>query len=152
MMPGAMFRKAPISAAALACALAAFAAPAAGADELAVVDGAAVDLRDYLWKRRPLAILADSPSDPRFVEQMERLERGAAELAERDVVVLTDTDPGNGSALRERLHPRGFMLVLIGKDGTIHLRKPSPRDAREISRAIDKMPMRQREIRARRGG
>ena len=152
MMPGTVFRKAPISAAALACALAAFAPPAAGAAELAVIDGAAADLRDYLWKMRPVAILADSPSDPRFIEQMERLERDAAELTERDVIVLTDTDPESGSALRERLHPRGFMLVLIGKDGTIHLRKPSPRDAREISRAIDKMPMRQREIRTRRGG
>ena len=38
-------------------------------------------------------------------------------------------------------------MVLIGKDGGVKLRKPSPWSTREISRSIDKMPMRQREIR-----
>jgi hypothetical protein len=37
--------------------------------------------------------------------------------------------------------------VLVGKDGGNKLRKPFPWDVREISRSIDKMPMRQREIR-----
>jgi hypothetical protein len=41
------------------------------------------------------------------------------------------------------------MLTLIGKDGEVKLRKPFPWDVREISRSIDKMPMRQREIRER---
>ncbi len=45
------------------------------------------------------------------------------------------------------MRPAGFMLVLVGKDGGIKLRKPSPWDVREITRSIDKMPMRQREIR-----
>jgi hypothetical protein len=36
------------------------------------------------------------------------------------------------------------------KDGTIYLRKPSPWDVREIGRTIDKLPMRQDEIRERR--
>jgi hypothetical protein len=37
--------------------------------------------------------------------------------------------------------------VLIGKDGRVAQRKPSPWDVREIERAIDKMPLRQQEIR-----
>ena len=41
-------------------------------------------------------------------------------------------------------------MVLIGKDGSVKLRKPLPWDVREISRTIDKMPVRQREIRERR--
>ena len=40
--------------------------------------------------------------------------------------------------------------VLIGKDGTVYLRKPFPWSVREISRSIDKMPLRQQEIRDRR--
>jgi len=83
---------------------------------------------------------------------MEYLTQRLEYLDERDVVVLTDTDPSADSELRERLRPRGFMLVLMGKDGTIYLRKPLPWDVREISRVIDKMPMRQQEMRDRRGG
>jgi hypothetical protein len=45
------------------------------------------------------------------------------------------------------MRPRGFMLTLVGKDGAIKIRKPFPQDVREITASIDKMPMRQREIR-----
>ena len=63
------------------------------------------------------------------------------------MVVLTDTNPAARSALRQELRPRGFMLVLIGKDGNPYLRKPFPWDVRTISASIDKMPLRQQEIR-----
>ncbi|MFK7941061.1 MAG: DUF4174 domain-containing protein [Roseovarius sp.] len=110
-----------------------------------------VDLQQFIWKKRPVIVLADSPNDPRFIQQMSFLEAEIDDLAKRDVVILTDTDPEARSPLREKLHPRGFMLVLIGKDGGIKLRKPLPWDVRELSRAIDKMPMRQQEIQDRRG-
>ena len=54
--------------------------------------------------------------------------------------------------LRQRLRPRGFMLVLVGKDGVVELRKPLPWTVREITRSIDKMPIRQREVEERRHG
>ncbi|MGB1208416.1 MAG: DUF4174 domain-containing protein [Paracoccaceae bacterium] len=109
-----------------------------------------IDIADYLWTHRPLVVFADSPADPRFVEQMTLLQAGAADLLERDVIVITDTAPAEPSALRQKLRPRGFSLVLIGKDGSVKLRKPLPWDVRELRRSIDKMPMRQQEIRARR--
>ena len=105
------------------------------------------DLSEFLWKKRPVLVFANSPDDPAFVEQLELLRARESELTERDVVVLTDTDPEARSALRLKMRPRGFMLVLVGKDGGIKLRKPFPWDVREISRSIDKMPIRQREIR-----
>ncbi len=116
------------------------------------VEGTDVDLKQFLWKKRPLVVFADSPNDPQFIRQMELLTARLSPLAERDVVILTDTDPEADSALRERLHPRGFMLVLIVKDGTIYLRKPLPWDVREITRTIDKLPMRQQEMNDRRTG
>jgi len=116
-----------------------------------VMPGSDVQLSEFVWIKRPLIVFADSAADPRFVQQMKFITDRLDDLAERDVIVLTDTDPSTDSALRERLHPRGFMLVLIGKDGTIYLRKPLPWDVREITRVIDKMPMRQQEIRDRRG-
>ncbi|MEL7099520.1 MAG: DUF4174 domain-containing protein [Pseudomonadota bacterium] len=105
------------------------------------------DLDQFKWTHRPVVVFADSPFDPAFTEQMELLRARPEALAERDVVVLVDTDPSEASALRQALRPRGFMMVLIGKDGGVKLRKPSPWDVREISRSIDKMPMRQQEIR-----
>ena len=109
-----------------------------------------LNLNDFLWVARPLVVLADNPADPRYIQQIELLTLRADELAERDVVVITDTDPAAQSAIRTKLRPRGFMWVLIGKDGNVYLRKPFPWDVREISRSIDKMPLRQQEIRDRR--
>ena len=113
--------------------------------------GAESDLSEFQWKNRPVVVFADSPDDPRFQEQMDRLTKGADQLLERDVVVLTDTDPSVRSPLRKKLRPRGFMLVLVGKDGGVKLRKPSPWTVREITRSIDKFPDRQREVEERRG-
>ena len=109
------------------------------------------DLSEFMWSKRPIVVFADSPDDPRFAEQMDRLSSGADVLQDRDIVVLTDTDPKNPSPLRKKLRPRGFMLVIIGKDGAVKLRTPLPWTVREITRSIDKMPEREREINLRRG-
>jgi hypothetical protein len=108
------------------------------------------NLTDFIWEKRPVVVFADSPNDPRFAQQIAFLEAQLDELAVRDVIILTDTDPEAKTALRTKLRPRGFMLVLIGKDGGVKLRKPFPWDVRELTRVIDKMPMRQREVRERR--
>ncbi|MEL6169155.1 MAG: DUF4174 domain-containing protein [Pseudomonadota bacterium] len=111
-------------------------------------DAVDVDLGTFQWIARPVIVFADTPADPRFLEQIALLDDRLEALTERDVVIITDTDPAALSDVRTRLRPRGFMLVLIGKDGGVKLRKPFPWDVREISRSIDKMPMRQQEIRA----
>lgn len=105
------------------------------------------DLSEFRWKKRPVVVFADSANNPAFIEQMELLRAQPEELAVRDVIVLTDTDPDARAPLRLKMRPRGFMLVLVGKDGEIELRKPFPWSVRELTRSIDKMPMRQREIR-----
>ncbi|MCR9126703.1 MAG: DUF4174 domain-containing protein [Rhodobacteraceae bacterium] len=109
------------------------------------------DLSEFLWIKRPVIVFADSAADPAYAEQIELLSDRLEDLRDRDVIVLTDTDPAAQSPLRSKLRPRGFMLVLVGKDGGVKLRKPLPWSVRELSRSIDKMPMRAREIRERRG-
>ncbi|MEM6619726.1 MAG: DUF4174 domain-containing protein [Pseudomonadota bacterium] len=101
------------------------------------------------WDKRPIVIFADTGDDLLFRRQMELLAEEEEMLSERDVVVLTDIEPDAKGPLRKRLRPRGFQLVLIGKDGAVKLRKPRPWTVREISRVIDTMPMRQHEIRQR---
>ncbi|MBK5935158.1 uncharacterized protein DUF4174 [Rhodovulum imhoffii] len=117
------------------------------ADQTTVLDASETALEDFLWVARPVVVFADSPANPLFQEQMDLLTARIGELARRDVVVVTDTRPEPVSPLREKLRPRGFMLVVIGKDGGVKLRKPFPWDVREITRSIDKFPLRQQEIR-----
>ncbi|MTJ03315.1 MAG: DUF4174 domain-containing protein [Sediminimonas qiaohouensis] len=127
---------------------AAHAAEEAGeAPELPLMDAAEVTLSQFKWENRLIVVFADSPLDPRFKEQMSYLRGDVPALLIRDVVVVTDTSPEAESPLRQELHPRDFALVLIGKDGQVKLRKPVPWDMREISRSIDKWPIRQQEIR-----
>jgi len=114
---------------------------------LIIRDAKDTDLSEFKWKKRPVVIFADSAEDPAFIEQMELVTARADDLADRDVVVVVDTDPDARSAIRLKMRPRGFMLTLVGKDGKVTLRKPFPWHVREITRSIDKMPMRQREIR-----
>lgn len=104
---------------------------------------------EWLWQRRPVVVFADSPNDPRYVQQMEFINDRLDALLERDVIVITDTDPGGRSAFRQELRPRGFMLAVLAKDGSILTRKPAPWSVREINRTIDKEPLRQQEVRDR---
>lgn len=120
------------------------------ADRYVAFDATSLDIDDLIWLARPVVVFADSPNDPRFRQQLDLLADRPEHLAERDVIILTDTDPDARSDLRTRLRPRGFMLVIMGKDGEVELRKPAPWDVREITRTIDKMPLRQQEIEDRR--
>ncbi len=122
------------------------------ADHALVFEAGDITLDAFKWVARPLVVFGDSPNDPQFRQQMDLITERLDELAIRDVIVITDTDPEARSALRTALRPRAFMLALVGKDGQVKLRKPRPWDVRELSRSIDKMPLRQQEIEDRRLG
>ncbi|EKE70061.1 MULTISPECIES: DUF4174 domain-containing protein [Roseobacteraceae] len=114
--------------------------------EFVIQDAGEVALSEFKWTHRVLVVFADSPLDPSFREQLDLLATRPEALLERDVVVITDTDPAARSMVRTELRPRGFGLVIVDKDGRVMLRKPDPWDVREITRAIDKTPLRQQEI------
>ena len=103
-------------------------------------------MADVIWAARPLVIFADSPLDPIFAQQMKLLRAGQAIVQDRDMIIIVDTDPSAKTIIRETLHPKGFNWALIGKDGMVKLRKPFAWDMRELSRVIDKMPIRQQEM------
>lgn len=119
--------------------------PRAGS-ELRVLTATEVDPAEFLWQARPLVVFADSAADPAFADQLRMLQRDAGGLIFRDVVVITDSDPAANSIWRRQLRPEGFSLVLMDKDGQVKQRKPAPWSVREISRAIDKFPLRLQEI------
>ena len=116
-------------------------------DPLAPRDAVSTNLSDFLWTNRAIVIFADTPADPRFQEQLALLADRPDPLLERDVVIIVDTDPAAASDIRRELRPRGFMLVVMTKDGAVGFRRPSPRDVREIIRGIDNFAIRQEELR-----
>jgi len=99
--------------------------------------------------KRPLVVFADSPNDPNFIRQMELLAQSLPALEERDVVLVVDTDPAARSEWRQELRPRGFSLVIMDKDLRPVSRKPNPWTVREITAAIDKLPLRRQEVQER---
>jgi hypothetical protein len=117
-------------------------------DPLAPRDAAGLTLEEFAWVARPIIVFADTPNDPRFIEQMQLLAARPEPLLERDVVIIVDTDPSARTAIRTALRPRGFSLVVLQKDGSVGFRRPSPRDVREITRSIDNFQFRQEELRS----
>jgi hypothetical protein len=147
---------ATLAALALCGAAAAEGLPAPEPAAVALAQGAApeaaaeVDLDAFLWTARPLVVFADTPDDPRFIQQMDMLDRGTAELEDLRVVVLTDTDPAAKGPLRQALRPRGFGIVLIDVDGVVVQRRPTPTSVRELAGTIDRLPSRRQETGSRR--
>lgn len=112
----------------------------------------AVRLDELLWLARPLIVFADSPQDPGFQRQMQLLAADPATLADRQVLVIADTDPAALSDLRRRFRPNGFAILLIDTNGRVLLTRPTPRPVREIAATVDKSPQRRQELQDRRSG
>jgi len=145
-----MFRRLIRAAAAAATAAAIGLAGPAGAEDpppFAPVPAAEVTLDQFNFDKRPVVVFADRPNDPAFAKQMTLLQARWPELAARDVVVITDTDPAALTEMRRHFRPRGFQIVLVDKQGQVAMRRPLPTEVREIARAIDRMPDRRNELR-----
>ena len=125
--------------------------PVAAVAVYAPVPASEVTLEQFLWTKRPLVVFADTPNDPNFQRQMDRINSELGPLEERAVVVIFDADPAANTAVRQRLRPRGFSLVLMDMDGEVKRRVPSPWHVREITHAIDRFPQRREQMRAPRG-
>jgi hypothetical protein len=111
------------------------------------------------WEKRVIVMLADGGDDPALAEQEARLRAAAADLAERDVVLVTARGPvvsvdGNtdeaptADELRDAYadSTSGFQVVLVGKDGAVKLRSAEPVAAGDLFALIDTMPMRRQEM------
>ncbi len=96
---------------------------------------------------RPIIILSDSRDDPRVARQISALDHTQPELDSRNIKVLRDAEPG--STLRKNLgvERKGFAVVLVGKDGGVKKVWRDPVDPKQIFTIIDRMPMRQLEMR-----
>jgi hypothetical protein len=120
----------------------------------------ATPLADLEGRSRGLVVSAPSVTDPALTKQNRWLEAARAGLRERDVVVIrlvgntVDAEPDlklDARSLRETLHLSAarFGVALVGKDGSVAFQRSSPITMTSLFGAIDAMPMRRQEMRAR---
>ena len=127
---------------------------------LAPAQAMAAELSDYLWQSRPLLVFAPSDSDPRLVETVRRIEGSRCDFVDRDMVLgrivtegtstldghVVDTNQARRLLSEFGISPKGFSVVLIGKDGGEKLRVNDIPDLQAIYAVVDGMPMRGREM------
>ena len=120
-----------------------------------------MDLTQFQWKNRLLLIFAPDDNDSLFKKLQSEIITQEAEVEDRDLVVfeVLERSPSrmNRALLDQskvesiRRHfsvpQRSFIVILIGKDGGIKLKRNDQIDLETIFELIDSMPMRKDEIR-----
>lgn len=122
-------------------------------------------LRDeHLWKDRLLLLFAPSEENEALHRQLDLLTAKEAKVTERDLKIYRiypgTTQHPTGKTLPKSFSSKlyrkyeinaadGFILLLIGKDGTEKLRSSKVTPPKRIFQLIDRMPMRRREMRQR---
>jgi Domain of unknown function (DUF4174) len=105
------------------------------------------------WQQRVVLLCAPTPENADLRRQLQLLEPVGAELEARDMlvraVVFSQLPAADQRYARERLHVsgKGFVLLLIGKDGGVKRRETAPLPPAQLFSTIDAMPMRRQEMR-----
>jgi hypothetical protein len=112
-------------------------------------------LREHRWRHRVLVVFAPAPGSPAdrvYREQLAEFDRRGEELRSRDVVVVPVGADAAGALRRQMGVPDGaFGVALVGKDGTVKLRRRALLPADRVLDTVDAMPMGAAEARRRRG-
>ena len=123
-------------------------------------------LESYTWENRLIVLFTPSTGHPAYQAQLESLEKQTPGLRDRDLRILhaAKTETVNVAGHQQRLHrvftgeqitklyanyeidSASFVLLLIGKDGTVKMRRTGHVAPGEIFERIDQMPMRRREM------
>lgn len=119
-----------------------------------------MDLSQFQWKNRLLFLFAPNRSHPLFDVLQKSIATQQAEVADRDLVIFeilesgtsrmdtSDLDPQAAQSLRDKfdVSPGRFVLILVGKDGSVKLNRQEQTRLEDIFALIDAMPMRQKEM------
>jgi hypothetical protein len=124
------------------------------------------DLEAFQWKNRIILVFAPYAGSDAYERQMRAFEGEEDEILDRDLIILELFEDGESrkgdmplsESVAQRMRRQfdveagEFVLILIGKDGTIKLRSQDPVTTPELFSLIDAMPMRQEEIRRNQNG
>lgn len=122
--------------------------------------GQEISLESFQWENRILVLFASHSDDESYQTQMDRFSSLEDELRDRDLILISifneECSTLNGEvisdsssqSIRERLSPEenSYSIFLIGKDGGVKLNQDEVLKPVELFRVIDRMPMRQREM------
>lgn len=118
-------------------------------------------LADYRWEHRIILIFGPDKSDNKFYEQQALFSSISDGVEDRDLMVVSILNDGTSNAdgqsitnestqrLRDQFNISDdqFSILLIGKDGGEKLRSEFVLSPEYVFSVIDRMPMRQREMR-----
>jgi hypothetical protein len=120
-----------------------------------------IDLDAYRWKNRIILVFAPSSTFKLYERQIRELQDQTDGILDRDLIIFEifergKSRSGNASLSEHQAtqfrHQFGvkegkFVIILMGKDGTVKLRSNEPVGTSELFSLIDGMPMRQEEMR-----
>lgn len=107
------------------------------------------DLDTLRWHNRVLLLFAPDENDHPLKQQIAIVKSYIKGFEERDLRVFSIVgETAAARSLREKVDAAGhsFIVVLIGKDGGVKLRRTEPISAQDLFDIIDTMPMRRNEI------
>ena len=126
---------------------------ALAAAQTAASPSLAQTLRQSHWQKRVLLIGAPTASEANFQHQKQLLADAAAQLKDRDFLVLElpyDKLPTADQQYWQKQLGQSlthFAVVLIGKDGGVKRTSAQPLPPADLFNTVDKMPMRRQEMR-----
>ncbi|WP_324677483.1 DUF4174 domain-containing protein [Hymenobacter sp. GOD-10R] len=109
-------------------------------------------LRAGKWEKRMVLLYAPAADNAEFKQQKSLLAQAQGAVHDRDIRVLELTANQLSAADKQylqqqlKVEPTQFTVLLIGKDGGVKLRQTKALTAQQLFGTIDKMPMRQQEM------
>ena len=121
-----------------------------------------LNLSDLRWQHRVVVVFAEHQEDEHYQTQISSLRNAQEGIKERDLVIISIFNDGESNFdglpvtesssqnIRKKLNPNNqvFSFILIGKDGGVKMREQQVVTPGELFAVIDRMPMRQREMRS----
>ncbi len=126
-----------------------------------LMSSAAAQIDDFLWKNRLLIVSVSNENALLLAEQSAIFDDHYAGMNDRDLKLISlvaervyvngvSTDQLDAAFMREQYDlPNQCVAILVGKDGTVKLRRDAAISAAELFSVIDRMPMRRREMKDR---
>lgn len=108
-------------------------------------------LRANKWEKRIVLLYTPAADDAAFKQQKSLLAKEKSATQDRDIRVLECVASQLSAADKQylqqlKVEPAQFTALLIGKDGGVKLRQHKALTAQQLFGTIDKMPMRQQEM------
>ena len=123
--------------------------------------GKEISIDQFRWKNRIVVLFSSDSGSDAYQTQVNIFSSLKKELLDRDLILISLFDnecstlngetisDSSDKSIRDSLSASdlSYSIILIGKDGGVKLKREMVLEPEELFHVIDRMPMRQREIR-----